>query len=106
MQEKQLLLEAKIFKGLADPSRLTILEALSDCPKSVKQLTELTGLSQSNASMHLSCLLECGLVQRRQEGRSAYYNLSDDTVRTVIDGVRSILERHSKEIYDCTRYKV
>lgn len=104
MQEKQLLLEAKIFKGLADPSRLTILEALSDGSKSVTQLTELTGLTQSNASMHLGCLLECGLVQRRQEGRSAYYSLSDDSVHTVIDGVRAILERHAQEIYDCTRY--
>ena len=100
----QLQLEAKLFKGLADTSRLAILEVISDEPMSVSRIVEHTSLTQSNVSMHLSCLLECGLVQRRKDGRNAYYELSGEDVLAVIGAARNILQRHSQALYDCTRY--
>ena len=63
------LLRAKLFRGLADPSRLFILEALRAGPLSVGEIVAITGLSQSNASNHLRCLSECGLVSGDQRGR-------------------------------------
>jgi len=46
MQEQQLLIEAKFFKGLADKSRLTILESVMDSEKTVSDIVKITKLSQ------------------------------------------------------------
>ncbi len=57
-------LQAKLFRGFADPSRLSVLVALREGPLTVGEIVEATGLSQSNASNHLGCLRDCGLVGR------------------------------------------
>lgn len=100
-----LQLEAKLFKGFGDPSRLSILEFLSDKPRSVSEIVVETKLSQPNVSMHLACLLDCGLVQRKKEGRNVSYNLSGEEVKEVIKKARKIVSAHSKELFDCTRYQ-
>src|SRR5688572_31868217 len=48
---RSLGLEAKLFRGLADLSRLSILEALRHRPRTVTQIVRATGLSQPSASM-------------------------------------------------------
>lgn len=101
---QQLQLKAKLFKGFADSSRLSILETLLDSPKSVSEIVKETGLSQPNTSTHLSCLLECALIQKTKKGREVFYEISTKEVRTIIQGVENILKKHSKEIYACTRY--
>lgn len=100
----QLQLEAKLFKGFGDPSRLAILEQLSEKPRNVSEIVELTKLSQPNVSMHLACLLDCGLVKKEKDGRNVSYQLSGEEVREVIKTARKIISAHSKELFDCTRY--
>lgn len=68
---------AALFHGLADPTRLLILEHLRTGEHKVKELTEHLGLAQSTVSAHLSCLRECGLVSSRPAGRASLYFLSD-----------------------------
>ena len=104
MNSTQLQLEAKLFKGFGDPSRLAILEVIAEKPITVSEIVEQTELSQPNVSMHLACLLDCGLVQKRKEGRNIYYQLSGDEVKEVINTARKIISQHSKELFDCTRY--
>ena len=62
-------LQAKLFRGFADPSRLSIMETLRDGEMTVTEIVETTGLGQSNISNHLACLRDCGLVTAEQEGR-------------------------------------
>jgi DNA-binding transcriptional ArsR family regulator len=69
-------LQAKLFHGFADPSRLAILEALRDGPRTVGEIVAATGLCQPNVSNHLACLRDCGLVTSRPAGRFAFYQLS------------------------------
>ncbi|MGE3424773.1 MAG: ArsR/SmtB family transcription factor, partial [Dehalococcoidia bacterium] len=68
-------LKAKLFRGLGDRSRLSILESLADGTKNVSELVEETGLTQPNVSMHLDCLFCCGLVTRERRGRFVYYEV-------------------------------
>lgn len=70
-------LQAKLFRGLADPSRLAILRALRAGPLTVGAIVAATGLTQPNASNHLKCLSECGLVVGAPQGRFVHYSLSD-----------------------------
>ncbi len=99
-----LALKAKLFRGLADPSRLSILEALADGERTVSDLMTVTGLSQSNTSGHLACLRECGLVVPRQEGRYVHYALAHPRVRTLLGEAAGILADVAERLYACTRY--
>lgn len=101
-KEKQLTIEAKFFKGLADKSRLSILETLVDSEKSVSEIVAVTNLSQSNTSMHLACLLDCGLVRKEQQGRQVQYRIAESEVKELVDLMRVIVGKHTQEIYDCT----
>lgn len=84
-------LKAKLFRGFADPSRLSIIEALRSGAKSVGDLVDATGLSQPNTSNHLACLLDCGLVVRERRGRFVYYCLAE-RVDTLLEIADEILE--------------
>lgn len=98
--------KAKLFRGFADPSRLAILECLRQGPISVGEVVERTGLSQSNVSNHLSCLLDCGLVQREQQGRYVFYALSDPRVALLLGLGDEVLADVARGVYECTRYAV
>jgi DNA-binding transcriptional ArsR family regulator len=97
-------LQAKLFRGFADPSRLSVLVALRDGPLTVGEIVEATGLSQSNASNHLGCLRDCGLVVAEQEGRYVTYHLSDDRVGGLLELAESLLADVARGVYECTRY--
>ena len=97
-------LKAKLFRGFSDPSRLAILEALRAGPRTVTELVDSAGLSQSNTSNHLNCLLDCGLVQREQRGRFAVYSLSDPRVDLLLRTADALLSEVAKGVYECTRY--
>jgi DNA-binding transcriptional ArsR family regulator len=97
-------LQAKLFRGFADPSRLTLLEALREGERKVSDLVEITGFTQPNVSNHLSCLRDCGLVTVRQQGRFAYYSLSDDRVSKLLLLADELLADVARGVYECTRY--
>ena len=96
-----LALRAKFFRGLADPSRLALLAALRSGERTVSELVAETGLSQSNASGHLACLRDCGLVESRQEWRHVYYRLADDRLEQLLDVGDGILVATAQRIWAC-----
>lgn len=97
-------LQAKLFRGFSDPARLGILTVLRDGPLNVGQIVERTGLSQPNASNHLACLRDCGLVVAEQQGRYVTYHLSDDRVGELLALAESLLADVARGVYECTRY--
>ena len=99
-------LQAKLFRGFSDPSRLSILESLRKGPLTVGEIVEATGLSQSNVSNHLGCLRDCGLVVAEQEGRYVTYHLSDDRVGELLALAESLLADVARGVYACTRYNL
>lgn len=97
-------LQAKLFRGLSDHSRLAILETLREGPLAVGQIVEKSGLTQSNTSNHLRCLSECGLVASEQEGRFVYYRLSDPQINKLLRLADEFLADAGQRIYACTNY--
>lgn len=97
-------LKAKLLRGFSDPSRLAILDTLREGPLTVTEIVAATGLSQPNVSSHLSCLRDCGLVVREQQGRNALYRLADDRVMVLLRLADELLADVAKGIYECTRY--
>ena len=99
-------LKAKLFRGFSDPSRLSILEALRAGPLTVTEIVAVTGLNQPNASSHLGCLRDCGLVSAEQQGRYVRYQLSDRRVATLLRVAEELLADVAKGVYECTRYRL
>ncbi|MCG3198250.1 MAG: hypothetical protein GHCLOJNM_02745 [bacterium] len=64
---------AEVAKALSHPSRLMILEALSERERCVCELTELVGADQSTVSKHLAIMRNVGLLETRKEGAQVYY---------------------------------
>lgn len=95
--------KAKLFRGLADPSRLSILEVLRGGARSVGEIVEATGLSQPNVSNHLACLYDCGLVAREQRGRFVYYGLSDGRVEDLLGFAAELIGGAAWGVETCTR---
>lgn len=98
-----LTLRAKLFRGLADPSRLAVLEALRDGPLPVGRVVTRTGLSQPNVSMHLACLAECGLVRWQRRGKFVDYEIADKRVVRLLDQAEDLLLGVGSLIECCPR---
>lgn len=103
-QTSAIHLQAKLFRGFGDVSRLSILATLRNRPLTVTEIIEVTGLSQSNTSNHLSCLKDCGLVVSHQEGRRVIYELSDPRIAQLLDLADLILADVAQGVYACTHY--
>jgi ArsR family transcriptional regulator, cadmium/lead-responsive transcriptional repressor len=98
-------LQAKLFRGFADPSRLSIMETLREGEMTVTEIVESTGLSQSNISNHLACLRDCGLVAAEQDGRYVRYRLSDPRVEQLLALADELLGDVARGVYECTHLK-
>ncbi|MFY9301302.1 MAG: metalloregulator ArsR/SmtB family transcription factor [Candidatus Nitrosotenuis sp.] len=105
MRYEKLKLKAKLFRGLGDSTRLTILEILRKKGETTaSQIVEETGQGQSNISNHLACLLDCGLVKNRRDGKNALYSLSDKKVSKLLEEGDTILSDVADRIYSCVNY--
>jgi ArsR family transcriptional regulator len=84
-------LHARICKGLADPKRLLILNALRDSELSVTELCEALELPQANISQHLGVLRDRGLVTSRRDGQWVFYSVTSDKIIQALDLLREML---------------
>jgi ArsR family transcriptional regulator, arsenate/arsenite/antimonite-responsive transcriptional repressor len=82
LNEEEALATAELFRALADPARVRIVNVLATTgePVCVCELIEPLELSQPTVSHHLKKLLDAGLVEREQRGRWAYFSLKRDAV--------------------------
>ena len=71
---------AEIFKTLADPVRLALLQELKESEKTVGELVEGTKIGQPSVSKHLKILADAEVVARRKEGVKVFYSLAGDLV--------------------------
>jgi ArsR family transcriptional regulator len=90
-RQELLQLHASVCKGLADPKRLLIIDALRDGELSVGEICELLDLPQANVSQHLSILRDKGLVKTRRDGQYIYYSLSSAKIIEAMDLLREVM---------------
>ena len=92
LSEANALFIAERFRALGDPMRLRLLQALRAGERSVGELAEQVGGGQANVSKHLQVLLQQGFVDRRKEGTTSWYRITDPQVFTMCDLVCGGLE--------------
>lgn len=73
---------SRVFKALADPHRVRIVNLLSNAPGAVCvcDLTPELGLSQPTVSFHLKKLVQAGLLEREQRGVWAFYSVNREAL--------------------------
>jgi ArsR family transcriptional regulator len=75
---------ANLLRSIANEKRLVILCQLYNGERSVGELEEVVGLSQSALSQHLAKLRSAGVVATRREAQTIYYSLKDPGAERVI----------------------
>ena len=87
LSEEETTATATLFKALADPHRIRIVNLLATTGEAVCvcDLTEPLGIAQPTVSHHLKKLVAAGLLDREQRGTWAYYSLNRDAMRRLAD---------------------
>lgn len=75
---------SELFKVFGDSTRIRILFVLFEAEVCVCDLANALNMTQSAISHQLRILKANKLVKSRREGKSVFYSLSDDHVRTII----------------------
>ncbi len=83
---------AELFKVFGDSTRIRILFVLFESEMCVCDLAETLHMTQSAISHQLKILKQAKLVNNRREGKSVFYSLADEHVRTIIDQGREHIE--------------
>jgi len=84
--------QAKLFRALAHPARLRILEILAVDESCVCHLKTILGLRQPYVSQQLMALRKAGLVLARKDGVMVYYRLAHPGIADLIELERSVLQ--------------
>lgn len=82
--EEELYDLAELFKVFGDSTRIRILFVLFEAEVCVCDLAETLHMTQSAVSHQLKILKQAKLVNSRRDGKSVFYSLADDHVRTII----------------------
>ncbi|AQY50060.1 HTH-type transcriptional repressor CzrA [Listeria weihenstephanensis FSL R9-0317] len=99
-QSKELLSEetlfgvTQIFKALADPTRVQILNLVQDQEYSVNDIARTLGFNQTTVSHQLRFLKNLRLVKSRREGTTIYYTQDDNHVLELLTQAVRHVEHH------------
>ena len=83
----------ELFRIFGDSTRIRILYVLFEAEMCVCDIAQLLGMTQSAISHQLRALKNARLVKARREGKTVFYSLADDHVKTIIDqGLEHVAE--------------
>ncbi|WP_233435882.1 ArsR/SmtB family transcription factor [Streptomyces anulatus] len=94
---------AKFFRALGDPTRLRLLEFVLGGERTSADCVEHAGISQPRVSVHLSCLVDCGYVIARRDGKKLRYSVGDPRVADLVMFARSLAADNAAALACCTR---
>ena len=93
-EEERLYDLAEVFRVFGDTTRIRILYVLFERELCVCDIAKLLGMTQSAVSHQLRILKDAKLVRFRREGKTVFYTLDDDHVRSVLElGMEHVLEK-------------
>ena len=90
-------LEAELFKALAHPTRIKILELLKGGEKCVCEMAPELNIGQPGASQHLAILKNSNLVRSEKRGLSVFYSVTNKKIFDILDLAREIIIEDFKE---------
>jgi len=93
---------ARLFRALGDATRLRVLDLLlEEGELHQMELVRRLGASQNRVSEHMNCLVWCGFVQSRIEGRRTLYRVTNRRVGSLLAQAKRFLEANEAQIACC-----
>ena len=74
---------SRYFALLSEPMRIRILHTICEGERSVSEIVDETGGTQTNISRHLNSMYRAGVLTRRKEGNFTYYGVSDTALTEI-----------------------
>lgn len=101
-KRKQASLDARatLIKAIAHPTRLFLVEELSQGKKCVCELTEMLGVDTSTVSKHLSVLKNAGIVEDEKKGLMVFYTLTMPCILKFMGCIETALKQRAKKQMD------
>ena len=93
----------RIYKALADESRLRLMRLLSRAALNVNELQDILQMGQSRVSRHLKILADVQLISNRREGTWIYYQWEERATDTIIGDTLAFLQRHERSVPNSMR---
>ncbi|MEU0108390.1 metalloregulator ArsR/SmtB family transcription factor [Streptomyces sp. NPDC006251] len=94
---------ARFFRALSDPTRLKLLELILRGERTSADCVAHAGVSQPRVSVHLSCLVDCGYVTARRDGKKLRYSVDDPRVADLVLLARSLAADNAAALDCCPR---
>lgn len=95
---------ARLFRTLGDATRLRVLELLlEEGELHQMEIVRRLGATQARVSEHMACLVWCGFVEVRIEGRRTLYRVTNRRVATLVDKAKQFLDQNQAQIATCRR---
>lgn len=94
---------AKFFRALGDPGRLALLAFIAEGERTGTECTRALGLAQSRTSAHLACLVTCGLIEARRDGRFTRYAVRDQRALELVRLAAAMAADNAAAVASCTR---
>jgi DNA-binding transcriptional ArsR family regulator len=94
---------ARFFRALGDPTRLKLLEFILRSERTSAECVEHAGISQPRVSVHLSCLVDCGYVTARRDGKKLRYSVGDPRVADLVVLARALAADNAAALACCPR---
>ena len=86
------------FETFSNKTRMRIIEALTQGPKSVTEICKITGEEQSKVSHNLKKLTECNFLDFKRQGKKRIYELNKDTITPILNLVHKHVHKYCKEV--------
>jgi len=90
-------MQADVCKTMANPVRMEIIYALKEGEKTAGELVEITGLTKSNVSQHLSVLRSADMLASRRDGVNIYYSIANPKIVEACRLMREVLMEQVKK---------
>lgn len=94
---------ARFFRALSDPTRLRLLEFILAGERTAADCVEHAGITQPRVSVHLSCLVDCGYVTARRDGKKLRYSVGDPRVADLVVLARALAADNAAALDCCPR---
>jgi ArsR family transcriptional regulator len=90
--------KAEVFQSLAHPTRVAIVELLSNGELSAGALCQKLGLEQANVSQHLAILRAKNILSARKVANNVFYSIRDPAIKQVFELLRGFCLTHLAEM--------
>lgn len=84
-------IKAELFRALAHPARVRVLEVLTEGERSVGDMAPEVGIEPSHLSQQLAILRRAGLVTSRREGSTVFYAIRDASIVELLASAKRVL---------------